>query len=156
MQIKKKKLFLFQLQICGSSSACRKKTRCRRMAPVPPFWDICQWKNFPGNLNTWPNTSSKRFFLLPFLQPKKKPPKIYAVTLVLPLKVISTMEHYIKLLTIFIYKFSIFWIWQRALWNLGQLAPASFFYLQQPHDHHVWDIYVVDWPKYSIKGHLSR
>ena len=25
MQIKKKKLFLFQLQICGSSSACRKK-----------------------------------------------------------------------------------------------------------------------------------
>ena len=37
MQIKKKKLFLFQLQICGSSSACRKKTRRRRMAPVPPF-----------------------------------------------------------------------------------------------------------------------
>ena len=27
--------------------------------------------NFPGNLNTWPNTSLKRFFLLPFLQPKK-------------------------------------------------------------------------------------
>ena len=41
------------------------------MAPVPPFWDICQWQNFPGNLNTWPNTSSKRFFLLIFLQPKK-------------------------------------------------------------------------------------
>ena len=71
MQIKKKKLFLFQLQICGSSSACRKKTRCRRMAPVPPFWDICQWQNFPRNLNTWPNTSTKRFFLLPFIQPKK-------------------------------------------------------------------------------------
>ena len=64
-------MFLFQLQICGSSSACLKKTRCKRMAPVPPFWDICQWKNFPGNLNTWPNTSSKRFFLLLFLQPKK-------------------------------------------------------------------------------------
>ena len=57
------------------------------MAPVPPFWDIFQWQNFPGNLNTWPNTSSKRIFLLPFLQPKKKCPKIYAVTLVLPLKV---------------------------------------------------------------------
>ena len=71
MQIKKKKLFLFELQICGSSSACRKKTRCRRMAPVPPFWDICQWQNFLGNLNTWPNTSRKRFVLLPFLQPKK-------------------------------------------------------------------------------------
>ena len=71
MQIEKKKLFLFQLQICGSSSARRKKTRCRRMAPVPPFWNICQWQNFPGNLNTWLNTFSKRFFLLPFLQPKK-------------------------------------------------------------------------------------
>ena len=71
MQIEKNKLFLFQLQICGSSSACRKKTRCRRMAPVPPFWDICQCQNFPGNLNTWPDASSKRFFLLPFLQPKK-------------------------------------------------------------------------------------
>ena len=65
--------------------ACRKKTRCRRMALVPPFWDICWWQNFPGNLNTWPNTSSKHFFLLPFLQPKKKCPKIYVVTLVLPL-----------------------------------------------------------------------
>ena len=71
IQIKKKRLFLFQLQICGSSSACNKKTRCRRMALVPPFWDICQWQNFPGNSNTWPNTSSKRLFLLPFLQPKK-------------------------------------------------------------------------------------
>ena len=38
---------------------------------VPPFWDIFQWQNFPGNLNTWPNKSSKCFFLLPFLQPKK-------------------------------------------------------------------------------------
>ena len=64
-------MFLSQLQICGSSSACRKKTLCRRMAPVLPFWDICQWQNFPGNSNTWLNTSSKRFFLLRFLQPKK-------------------------------------------------------------------------------------
>ena len=65
--IEKTFLFLFQLQICGRSSACRKKIRCRRMDPVPPFWDICQWQNFLGNLNTWPNTSSKRFSLLPFL-----------------------------------------------------------------------------------------
>ena len=36
-QIKKKNLFLFELEICGSSSACRKKTRCRRMTPGPPF-----------------------------------------------------------------------------------------------------------------------
>ena len=60
------------------------------------------------------------------------------------LKVILTLKHYMKLLTIFIWKFAIFWSWQLALWNLGQLAPASFFYLQQAHGHHVWDIYVVD------------
>ena len=43
------------------------------------------------------------------------------------LKVILTMELYIKLLTIFIWKFAIFWSWQLAPWNLGQFAPASFF-----------------------------
>ena len=43
------------------------------------------------------------------------------------LKVILTIEHYIKLLTIFIWKFAIFWSWQLTLWNLGQLAPALFF-----------------------------
>ena len=52
-------------------------------------------------------------------------------------KVILTIEHYIKLLRIFIRKFAIFWSWQLALWNLGQLAPASFFYLQQGHSYHV-------------------
>ena len=51
------------------------------------------------------------------------------------LKVILTMEHYIKLLTIFIWKFAIFRNWQLAVWNLGQLAPASFFHLQQAHGH---------------------
>ena len=56
------------------------------------------------------------------------------------LKVILLMEHHIKLLIIFIWKFAIFWSWQLALLNLGQLAPASFFYLQQAHGHHVWDI----------------
>ena len=75
---------------------------------------------------------------------------------ILCLKVILTMEHYIKLLKIFIWKFAIFWSWQLALWNLGQPAPASFFYLQQAHSHHVWDIYVVDQPTYSVKGHFSR
>ena len=38
-----------------------------------------------------------------------------------------------------------------ALWNLGQLAPASFFYLQQAHGRHVWDIYVVEQPTYMVK-----
>ena len=60
------------------------------------------------------------------------------------LEVILTMEHYIKLLTIFIWKFAIFWSWQLALWNLGQLAPASFFDLQQDDGHHVSDIYIAD------------
>ena len=60
------------------------------------------------------------------------------------LKVILTIEHYIKLLKISIWKLAIFWSWQLALWYLGQLAPASFFYLQQAHDHHVSNIYVVD------------
>ena len=50
----------------------------------------------------------------------------------------------LKLLTILIWEFAIFWSWQLTLWNLGQLAPVSFFYLQQVHDHHVRDIYVVD------------
>ena len=85
-QIKKKNCFCSSFKFAVVLVRAAKKTRCRRMASVPPFWDICQWENFPGNLNTWPNTSLKRFFLLPFLQPKKKCPKIYAVTLVLPLK----------------------------------------------------------------------
>ena len=78
-----KHLPILQKTIFLQSRTCRKNTRCRRMASVPPFWDICQWQNVPGILNTWQNTSSKRFFLLPFLQFKK---------MVLPLKVISTME----------------------------------------------------------------
>ena len=61
----------------------------------------------------------------------KKKSKVESVNLFphvfLCLKVILTMEHYIKLLAIFIWKFAIFWSWQLALYNLGQLAPASFF-----------------------------
>ena len=72
----------------------------------------------------------------------------------LGLKFILTMVHYIKSLKIFIRKFVIFWSWQLALWNLWQLAPVSFLHLQQAHGHHVWDIYVVDWPTYSVKEHL--
>ena len=36
------------------------------------------------------------------------------------------MVHYIKLLTIFIWKFAIFWSWQLAMRNLGQLAQRHF------------------------------
>ena len=77
--------------------------------------------NFSFNLNIRVPLESGNLFLHVFLC----------------LKVILTMEHYMKLLTIFIWKFSIFWSWQLALWNLGQLAP-SFFYLQQAHGHHVY------------------
>ena len=58
------------------------------------------------------------------------------------LKVILTTEHYMKLLTIFIWKFAIFWSWQLALENLGQLAPGSFFYLQQAHGH-MFEIFML-------------
>ena len=70
-------------------------------------------ENFSFNLNIRVPFESVNLFLHVFLC----------------LKVISTMEHYIKLLTIFIWKFAIFWSRQLALWNLGQLAPASFFLL---------------------------
>ena len=63
----------------------------KRMAPVPPFWDICQWQNFPGNLNTWPNTYSKRFFLLPFLQPKKNVQKSKLLHWCCPLRAYETV-----------------------------------------------------------------
>ena len=93
----KKKLFLFQLQICGSSSACRKKTGYRRIAPVPPFWDICQWQNFPGNLNTWPNTSWKRFVLLPFLQPKINVQKSMLLYWCCSLRALKSFDHSLAL-----------------------------------------------------------
>ena len=73
---------------------------------------------------------------------------ILFVHVFLCLKVVLTIEHYITLLTILIWIFSIFWGWQLALWKLGQLAPASFFYLQQAYSHHVSYIYVLtsfDW-----------
>ena len=85
-------------------------------------------ENFSFNLNIRVPLESVNLFLHVFLH----------------LKVILTMEYSIKLQTIFIWQFAIFWSWQLALWNLGQPAPASFFYLQQAHDHRVWDIYVVD------------
>ena len=85
-------------------------------------------ENFSINLNIRVRLGRVNLFLHVFLCPK----------------VILTMEHSIKLLTIFIWKFAIFWSWQLALWNMGQLAPASFFYLQQANGHHVSDIYVVD------------
>ena len=146
MQIKKENLFLFQLQICGSSSACRKKTRCGRMALYSAaILRYLSMRKFPWKFKYMAKYILEAFFLTTFPSTKKKMSKIYAVTLVLPfnlnirvplesvnlflhvflcLKVSLTTEHYIKLLKIFIWKFAIFWSWQLVLWNLGQLAPA--------------------------------
>ena len=74
------------------------------------------------------------------------------------------MENYMRLLIIVIWRLVIGFLVgtcplelsQLAPWNLGQLAPASFFYLQQANDRHVWNIYVVDKSAYSVKGHSSR
>ena len=69
-------------------------------------------ENFPFNINIRVPFESVKLFLHVFLC----------------LKVILTMEHYMKLLTMFIWKFAIFWSWRLALWNLGQLTTASFFF----------------------------
>ena len=71
-------------------------------------------ENFSSNLNIRVPLDSINLFLDVFLC----------------LKLILIIEDYMKLLTIFIWKFEIFWSWQLALWNLRQLAPESFFYLQ--------------------------
>ena len=127
-----KKLFLFQLQISGSSSACRKKTRCWRMAPVPPFWDICQWQNFPGNLKTWPNTSSKRFFLLPFLQPKKNVQKSMLLHWCCPLT-FSLM----KRLTL-----NMNFLWQQCTFQIRKYQLTR----NWPYINSLWNNYRSDWP----------
>ena len=49
------------------------------------------------------------------------------------LKVILTMEHYIKLLTIFIWKFAIFWSWKLALSSTWPVLPSSKFFSQYSH-----------------------
>ena len=130
-------MFLFQLQICGSSSACRKKTRCRWMASVPPFWDICQWQNFPGDLNTWPNTSSKRFFLLPFLQPKKNVQKSMLLHWCCPLKIYSrlvTLEKKVK------YTFDVF------NWSCKKVKKNRFTFIYS--NYHFW-FPILSWQKMS-------
>ena len=85
---------------------------------VQSFIEKCLWlkklrktENFSFNLNTRVPLETINVCLRVFLC----------------LKVILTILHYIKVLIIFIWKFSIYRSWQPALWNLGQLAPASFF-----------------------------
>ena len=75
IQIKKKNLFLFQLQICGSSSACCKKTRCRRMAAILKYLSMTK---FPWKLKYMAKHILKTFFLTNFPSTQKKCPKIHA------------------------------------------------------------------------------
>ena len=101
---------------------------------IEKFHWLKKWRkteNFSFNLNTRELLESVNLFLQVFLC----------------LNVILTMEHYIRLLTIFIWKFAIFWTWQFVLWNLGQLAPALFFYLQHAHGHHVRDFMLLTSPR---------
>ena len=85
MQLKKKNLFLFQLQICGSSSAWRKKTLQENGSSAAILRYLLMTK-FPWKLKYIAKYILKAFFLTTFPSTQKKCPKIYAVTLVLPLK----------------------------------------------------------------------
>ena len=85
MQIRKKICFCSSFKFAVVLVRAEKKTRCRRMAPVPPFWDTCQWQIFPWKLKYTAKYILKAFFLTTFPSTQKKCPKIYAVTLVLPL-----------------------------------------------------------------------
>ena len=78
MQIKKRKLFLFQLQICGSSSAA--------------ILRYLSMTKFPWKLKY----ILKAFFLTTFSSTQKKCPKIYTITLVLP-KYFPTSDFYSRL-----------------------------------------------------------
>ena len=88
MQIKKKKLFLFQLQICGSSSACRTKNTLKENSSSAAILRYLSMTKFPWKLKYMAKYILKAFFLTTFFATQKKSPKIYAVTLVLPLKLL--------------------------------------------------------------------
>ena len=85
MQIKKKNLFLFQLQICGSSSACRKKNTLQENGSSAAILRYLSMTKFPWELKYMAKYILKAFFLTTFLSTQKKCRKIYAVALVLPL-----------------------------------------------------------------------
>ena len=87
MQIKKKKLFLFQLQICGSSSACRKKNTLQENGFSAAILRYLSMTKFPWKLKYMAKYILEVFFLTTFPSTQKKCPKIYAVTLVLPLTI---------------------------------------------------------------------
>ena len=94
MQIKKKKKFLFQLQICGSSSARRKKNTLQENGSSAAILRYLSMTKFPWKLKYMAKYILKAFFLTTIPSTQKKYPKIYAVTLVLPLKAVF---HHLKL-----------------------------------------------------------
>ena len=98
-------------------------------------------ENFSFNLNIKVPPESVNLFLHVFLC----------------LNFILTMEHYIKLLTIFIWKFAIFLELTTCPVKFGTTCPSVIILLAMvAHGHHVWDVYVIDQPTYSVKEHRSR
>ena len=85
MQIKKKKLFLFQLQICGSSSACRKKNPLQENGSSAAILRYLSMTKFPWKLKYMARYILKAFFSYYHSFNPKKCPKICALTQVLPL-----------------------------------------------------------------------
>ena len=72
MQIKKKKLFLFQLQICGSSSACRKKNKLQENCSSAAILRYLSMTKFPWKLKYMAKYILKAFCLTTFPSTQKK------------------------------------------------------------------------------------
>ena len=94
MQIKKTNLFLFQLQICGSSSACRKKNTLQENGSSAAILRYLSMTKFPWELKYIAKYILKAFFLTTYPSTQKKSPKIYSVTLVLPLNLFKIIIFY--------------------------------------------------------------
>ena len=121
MQSKKKKLFLFQLQICGSSSACRKKNTLQENDSGAAILRYLSMTKFPWKLKYMAKYILKAFFLTTFPLTQKKYPKIYAVTLVLPLKYHRTSHSLFESLFFYI--------------KVSKMLPQNCVFLNHPSIH---------------------
>ena len=72
MQIKKKKLFLFQLQIRGSSSACRKKNTLQENGSSAAILRYLSMTKFPWKLKYMAKYILEAFFLTTVPSTQKK------------------------------------------------------------------------------------
>ena len=76
MQIKKKNSFLFQLQICGSSSACHKKNTLQENGSSAAILRYLSMTKFPWKLKYMTKYILKAFFLTTLPSTQKKMSKI--------------------------------------------------------------------------------